>query len=295
MQMIYLVQRRTLGYDANCFPATNVDKDDVSVCSVWGPFEMIYVIMIGENFLDRGSEDGQDKSKAVLIGLLLVFVTFIFLLLLQIVGISIITSTSRRHKTDTAILDNYWVPMLTFVLLAQNLNTLMCSPYEKVPSNDHFQIENRSNGRESSSRQCCSSLEAKLHFIWEYVCASYSNADVNETLWWYERRSFMSKVFSNKWLVRCIGLLFVPLCFLLGLVTFGLLWPPQLRWRLFQLLSSFENIEHVMQNDFTHSCSVEGSDARKELSRMKAMMYERFHDVQKDIQAFQKFSDDRVS
>jgi hypothetical protein len=292
MQMIYLVQRRTLGFDANCIADSNFQRDDASVCSVWGPFEMIYFIIMGENFLDRASEDGQEKSKAFLIGLLLIFAAFILLLLLQIIGISIITSTSRG--TNIAILDKYWVPMLTFVLLVQSFSTLMCNQNEKLSGNDPFQIQSRPNGGENSTRQCSSALESKLHFAWEYVCASYSNADLNETLWWYERRSSVSKVFSNKWFLRCIGLLLVPIWFLLGLVTFGILWPPQLRWRLFQLLSSFENTESASHIDLTHG-SIEGSETRKELSKMKAMMYERFHDVQKDIQAFQKFSDDRVS
>ena len=112
----------------------------------------------------------QGKSKAIFILLLLLFVTFLLLLLLLIVGTSI--STSARDGASNFALDDYWVPILTFVLLVQSLNTSMCSQNGKLPNNDPFQVQSRRNGRETSSRYCCSSLESKLDFVWEYVCAS---------------------------------------------------------------------------------------------------------------------------
>ena len=195
MQMIYLVQRRTLGYDSNCLQ-DDQQNEDVAVCSIWGAcFQMTYFVMMGDRVLDRPREDGEEKSKAIMIGISLVFVVVVGLLLLQIIGTSIITTSS--YGSNNVMLDNYWVPMMTFVLLFQSFDGFLCNRNEKLLSNDPFERQAESRGRYHSDAQCCSSLESKFHFTWEYLWASYFKSNMNETLWWYERRSSVSKVLCS--------------------------------------------------------------------------------------------------
>ena len=168
-QKIYLVQRRTLAYDSNRIQAGK-QNENVAVCSVWRAFEMTYFIMMGDGVLDRAREDGEEKSQAVLMGVSLAFAAFVGLVLLQIIGTTIITSTS--YGSNTFMLDKYWVPMMTFVLLLQSFDSFMCGQDEKLSSNNPFERQTGSHGGDNSNKPCCSSLESKLHFIWESVCKS---------------------------------------------------------------------------------------------------------------------------
>jgi len=266
MQMLYLIERQTFGLDERCIsPDGDVGRDErVYVCSVWDSFKVIFLLIVGESFLTRGSTD-IDKSVTAVVLLVCIFVTLAFLLLLQMVSFSIKFATSRRIVETTA--DMFWAPMLTFIFLMRDLRAMFCHDSSKLRKS--VIIRQR--------------LEIQLESTWDYLVSSLeSNVNLTDTKWWYlQEGRYISHIFANKWIVRFTALFVIPIWLSTGLITLGMTWPSQVRWWIFNCTSS--TFDDIFDGDASKQTPL--SQGSSELSRLKVMIYERFHDVKDDLQS----------
>ena len=93
--------------------ATSNGSDDViQICSIWDSFKLVYLLIIGEGFIGAEASSG----NAVIV-LLLVFVVFAFILILH--SISMYILHLQRIGTESAIVNSFWLPLLSFVMVTK--------------------------------------------------------------------------------------------------------------------------------------------------------------------------------
>mmetsp|Transcript_19083 Transcript_19083/g.28075 ORF Transcript_19083/g.28075 Transcript_19083/m.28075 type:complete len:524 (+) Transcript_19083:20-1591(+) len=266
MQMIYMAHIQNNGID-QCMAATSNGSDNViQICSIWDSFKLVYLLIIGEGFIGAEASSGN-----TVIVLLLVFVVFAFILILH--SISMYILHLQRIGTESVIVNSFWLPLLSFVMVTRSWRSLFCcdngAEHISYGQND----ENQQRSQIQSS--CCSSFQGRLADMWDYITIfAYSEVDIKDTKWWYLQRDLgPSHLFGKKWFVRIVGTMILPLWLCLGITTLGVLWPPQVRWWIYRI-----RIEDDSYMDSKPLDNV-GSDN----AAVKAMLYERFHSMEHEL------------
>lgn len=93
--------------------ATSNGTDDViPICSMWDSFKLVYLLIIGEGLIGAEASTG----NAVIV-LLLAFVVLAFILILH--TISMYFLHLQRTGTEPAIVNSFWLPLLSFVMVTR--------------------------------------------------------------------------------------------------------------------------------------------------------------------------------
>lgn len=256
MQMVYIIHTRNNANNQCLYEGGTENGESLNICSLWDSFKIVYLLVIGEGFI--GAEASSGDATIVL---LLVFVVLAFILILHTVSLTILNLQASGVK-DTMV-ESFWSPMLTHVLLIHQLNDIFCFG---------------GNGRKP-----CFSLTSRLEDMWDYMIVSYSDVDIRDTKWWYLQRDLgQSHLLGKKWFVRMVGFFVIPIWFCIGLATLGILWPPQIRQWIFQVGMDEEDLiafdEAVGQSDFSQMTLLQS-----DVSNMKMMMYDRFQSVEDEL------------
>jgi hypothetical protein len=256
MQMVYIIHTRNNANSQCLDEGGTVNGESLNICSLWDSFKIVYLLVIGEGFIVAEASSGDAT-----IVLLLVFVVLAFILILHTVSLTILNLQASGVK-DTMV-ESFWSPMLTHVLLIHQLNDIFCFG---------------GNGRKP-----CFSLNSRLEDMWDYMIVSYSDVDIRDTKWWYLQRDLgQSHLLGKKWFVRMVGFFVIPIWFCIGLATLGILWPPQIRQWIFQVGMDEEDLiafdEAVGQSDFSQMTLLQS-----DVSNMKMMMYDRFQSVEDEL------------
>lgn len=273
MQMIYVTQRSTLGSDEHCLSLEN--GGTVDVCTIWESINIPYYLAIGGEFLP--SRGANNRSFDVLI---LLFMAMIFILILHTVAISLVDM--KKFRTREAMVNFYWVPMLTHVLLVRDICKIFCCQKLCEGSNmGNRPYEHKNNLTQVGCLRCCSDFERRLENTWEYICASFECNYFKNTKWWHLQKDLDdSHLLRNHIFVRFVGVFLIPLWFILGLLTFGILWPPQCRWWLFTWSINENNRDiQTIEEKSIGSPTILHDD----VARMKSMIFESFNDLQTEL------------
>jgi hypothetical protein len=243
MQMIYIAHT---GSDRNniCSVEDSPNLDTIKVCSVWDSFKLLYLLTIGEVFL------GDTSSKSSVVVLVMVFIVIIFILVVTTLVINL-----KIIEKDQSLVKSFWAPLLTYVLFMRSLENILCC----------------------GNCRLFSSMERRMENAWDYIMISFSDVDYKDTKWWYLQRDLgKSHLFTSKRFVRTIGTFIIPLWIVLGLVTFGILWPPQIRWWLFSI---------GIRDDLDSSLSdvLEDTKRSNELKTLKLLLYDKFQVLEKEL------------
>lgn len=229
---------------------------DASVCTLRDAYQVIYYLVLAEPIVDIG---GVERPRAGMILLMILFMALFFLFLLSF--LVIIIGASKNYGESVA-LDSFWEPKLAFVLSSQD-SRAVAGYYKK-----------RSTPEVSSLDQFVGELEQ----LWEVLL--YLVFGNGQKQHWYAES-------SSLWRNCCLKLLaaiFIPLWFVVGFASLGLLWPPQVRRFIFlprdrSLKRSVRN-----RNEAGEFFTSQVSRVRNEVMRLKDMSYEQANDVQRDIQ-----------
>jgi hypothetical protein len=169
----------------------------VSLCSLRESYSLLYFLMVGEPIVDLDSDARATDSVTALV------VLFLGTLLLLALGImAMVVLAGSKFDFEEVGVSSFWEPKLVYVLFAQGLG--------------------------SSKTGTSSTLET----AWIVATNILSGHDGSKGSYWYAcftRKSAFVK--SCYWMV---ALTLVPIWLFLGLITFGLLWPPQVRRFLFR-------------------------------------------------------------
>jgi len=219
---------------------------DMGYCNMRESYKLVYHLLLGEPVVDLGDETEVASAMVVL----MVLFTALFALL-GFTAISLAILVGSKVDFEQVALKSFWEPKLTFVLF-------ICGP--------------ASGAAKSIS---------KLEIAWTVLTnILYGRDGVKGTYWYacFVRKSAFVKGFY--WVAAAI---IVPLWLLVGLVSFGLLWPPQVRRRLFRPSVGATIKLNGSKLTPTELYALQVSSMRDELGQIRDMSYERSHDVQREV------------
>jgi len=252
MQMVYIIHTRNIANN-QCFYEGETGNGEMNICSLWDSFKIVYLMVIGEGLI--GAEASSEDATIIL---LLVFVVLVFIIILHTVSLTILNLQSLGVK-DTMV-ESFWSPMLTHVLLIHQLRNTFCLGGKRFLP-----------------------LTSRLEDMWDYMIVSYSDVDIKDTKWWYLQRDLgKSHFFGKKWFVRIVGFLIIPIWFCIGLATLGILWPPQIRQWIFQVGMDKKDLV-ALDESVDHSDLSQMTSLQLDLSKMKMMLYDRFQSMEDEI------------
>jgi ankyrin repeat protein len=256
MQMVYLIHMRDGPNNGQCLyeEQTDANGESIAVCSLWESYKIAYLIIIGEGLL--GAETSSGNS---IFALLAVFAIVAFILILYTVSLAILNM--QQSGIEDTMVETFWLPMLTHVLITQQLK-------------DFFSVG--LNFQTMSSR---------LRDMWDYITISFSDVDIKDTKWWYlQNDPKVSHLIGNKWFVRVVSVFIIPIWFTIGLLSLGILWPPQIRHWIFCIGMKDDNF--LKSNvALDHSNLSQMTPLHSDISKMKIMMYDRFQIIEDEIRA----------
>lgn len=223
-------------------------EDGVEVCSERYAYRFVYHLIRGSTILPNNGEIPELSSEAIMLTtLLLTFLAAFFVALV----ISILLST--RQVDPESISRLFWEKKLAFIL----------SPSD-------FGFDSRIIPPASNKRTLS---ENSLERTWNRHCrAIRGNRFQND-------HGFVSKGYLHQLVDKLLSLIVLPLWFVAGLCSLGILWPPQVRRWLFRPSRCF-GMEPVDSNNDSQLALAE---LKKELSGVKQMALENSRIVQDQL------------
>ncbi len=256
MQMIYVTQRKSLGYESPCIGQS--DEGLSEVCNIWDSVKIPYYLATGKELYTSGQTASSELATNFLIVL-----TIIFILLVHSISTTVLNM--NKYTDAEKIVGFFWLPMLTHLLLVQDICNLC-----------FFRLRKRDFGDQESAFG-----QRRLGYTWEFVCASFECAQLKNTKWGYFQRDLGSyHLLTNTIFVRFVGVFLIPIWLMLGLLTLGILWPPQVRRWLFTW-SLEDNCYKTISKEVKYTTPT--MMLQEDVARMKGMVFERFHDMQSEL------------
>ena len=264
LQMTYLSFRVPMGYDDKCI---TVDHDGSEVCSIWGSAQAFSFLF---NPLEINVLNG-DGSPGV--GFLS-FIFYVALLFGTIYSVAITIISIQQIKLKDFLVSNYWVPLFIHISLVQDFSsTFSCERQDR-------QYEQKQFCSSIGNTGCYSGFEQRMGSTWDFIISSFECTQNRNSKWWSYQRSFeYPTLIGNVQFVRLIGVLLIPLWMVIGLLSLGMLWPPQFRrWIL-----TWSNDEVISEEKEKSAHLSKKRNTDDELIRMKCMMFDRFDDIHAEI------------
>lgn len=268
LQMTYLSYRIPMEVEDKCVV---VDNDGKEICSVWGSIQSFSFLFLGTevNYLTN------DDSPSVA---LLSVIFYIVLLFVAVYSVSIAIISIQQIKLKELLVSYYWVPMYVHILLVQDL----CNIFSRQKSSQRRQYEHKQNCSSIGNLSLCSGFEQRLGSVWDYVLSSFECVQNKNSKWRsYQQSLTIPRIMKSALFVRLIGIIIIPLWMMVGLLSLGILWPPQCRrW----LLTCSNHDKEVIEKEKDHYVSTsKSSNAADSLIKMKCMVFDRFDDMQSEL------------
>ena len=216
------------------------------VCTVRDSYRVVYMLIRGESLVDSTGVNSFSGHATVLVASFLT----IFAVFLLAVLVTILLTSSMLDFEDIA-LRSYWEPILGFILSTS------------------FFIDEKDTTSQTRS------FEVRKAHLWDMFMQTLIGniPKMGGDLFIYPFRSYV--------ITWIIAVFLVPLWFIAGLVSLGLLWPPQLRRRLFWLPST--TLLSRNQSPRNEQAQMRLSDVQNEIIQMKCMAYERSQKLENEI------------
>jgi hypothetical protein len=228
-----------------------------SICSVRDAYRVVYAIVRGASLVDLEGGEMTAETIALVAGFLLLLAAFAVALLVTLL------MAASNLDADQIALESFWEPKLAFVL----------SSGDKESS--AARLDSHHNKGEFASA---------LARVWDTFTLpwgrNWSRKDKN----WYAK-SVRSRVAA--WIYGGLAVIIIPLWTILGCVTFGLLWPPQLRRWIFRPI--VVDGKKRAEKQSTELSASHLTDIRREMMMMKLMSYEKSIDVEKELRQLKEF------
>mmetsp|Transcript_21145 Transcript_21145/g.27305 ORF Transcript_21145/g.27305 Transcript_21145/m.27305 type:complete len:310 (-) Transcript_21145:129-1058(-) len=209
---------------------TKCDANQIrSYCEFWDSFLAVFTMLLGEvdesDFLDYGFA-------------LFLFVVFMFLvvILLANVLIAIVTDSYKVIQDEKAAIV-FWTNRLDFVA---EIDAISNGPWTKWLNSICFCFGAKQDTEKAEDRDVLSASFGKQ--FWKSIMEMYEE-DVDE--------GHLSMVdYLAYTVLRVVAALFlIPCWFLLGLLTMGFLWPPQIREAIFTSAVFAHANDQAMEDD----------------------------------------------
>jgi hypothetical protein len=228
-----------------------LDENPTTDCAVHDAYRIVYILWRGESPGGYQSTPEYLSQEKILIVL---FLTTIYLFALGMFVLVIVIAT--KWDWPNCALTTFWETKLAFVLSLCEIGL------RSKPSSD--------------DNSAMYTLNDILRRKWTVLFATAMMEKPYTDDLWYAKRdpSVCSSLYA--WVTMVFWLA-------LGLFTFGILWPPQVREAMFRHWT--QSSGDTVSNPRDH-VSTQLVNMRNELSQLKAMSYERYGEVEKQIRDF---------
>ena len=229
-------------------------SDSTPICDVRDSYRLVYFLLVGEPIVDIKSPTTLPVGMTALVALCTIL---FFLVFLAVVFVAMLVSS--KSDSETVALNNYWEPKLSLVVSSKSARAA-AARYKK--------------GMWIPQPSWIDRFENHLEHLWGIsMCLAFG---IRRNQYWYA-----AALAPGKKLLLSVALIFViPMWLLMGLLTVGLLWPPQVRLFLFQPRMCLPSARLRQGKEFLTS---QVAGIKDEIVQFKSMSYEQFHDVQQDI------------
>lgn len=269
--MAYLSYRIPMGVGDKCVVT---DSDGKDICSLWGSIQSF-------SFLFNGAEMNYTTNNETVPGAtFLSFIFYIVLLFIAVYSVSITIVSIQQIKLKESLVANYWVPLYIHISLMQDLSSIFAC---QKPNQSRQYEQKQSCSACSGNASFCSGFEKRLGSIWDYMLCSFDSIHDKNSKWWsYQRSLGSSPTFINSVLcIRLVSILIIPLWVVIGLLSLGILWPPQCRrWLL--TWSNYDNQLIEQERDDVNHPKIR-RNAEDSLNKMKCMVFDRFDDIHAEL------------
>jgi hypothetical protein len=214
------------------------------VCTVRDSYRVVYMLIRGESLVDTtGINQFSGHATVLVASFLLLFAIF-----LLAVFVTVLTASTMLDFEQIA-LHSYWEPILGYIL---STGAFAHDQGASLPKK---------------------SFEVKKAHLWDMLTQTLVGGvpKMEGGLFIYPLRSY-----AVTWI---IAIFIVPLWFVLGLVSLGLFWPPQLRRYLFRLPTLLSR----NQSPSNEQARAQLTDVQNEILQMKCMSYEKSQKLESEI------------
>lgn len=257
-----------------------------SLCNIREAFITVYLMLLGTPLIDTedGSQDSLSSGAVVLISV------FTALLVLFIVSLLIsVVSEAVRIDLDDVALGYFWEPKLNFVFSIEDLTSFFtCSKAQ--PNEARYGIRKKKGF--IPKRSFSERLSASLGDAWTVMEYAIVGGERRRGNMWYVAYCDQTSPFGV-WPLRIICLLILPVWLAVGLATFGLLWPPQVRRWLFRPSRSSVR-KNRDANAAAEYSATQIAGMRGDVLQLKTMSYERFNDAKREIHELKRMLRDAL-
>lgn len=243
-----------------------------SLCTIREAFITVYLMLLGTPLIDTTDETAYSLNS----GSVILISVFTALLVLFIVSLLIsVVSEALRIDLDEVALGYFWEPKLNFAFMVDDLAS--CCSRSNKPHVDGVQKRRLMQKPSFGER-----FSAALEDAWTVVDYGIFGGERRRGNMWYV--AFCNNKASSlvAWPLRVSCMIIAPVWLVLGLATCGLLWPPQVRRRLFRPARS--SIRSTREsNAAAEYASSQVAGMRGDVLQLKTMSYEKSNDVRQEI------------
>jgi ankyrin repeat protein len=216
---------------------------NATICSIHEAYYMVYELLLGQPVMDESLSSG-------MIALVGVFTALLIWLMISVLCTTVAEATKLdRHQIA---LECYWEPRLALIL-----SLVLGEPKPKIEEPP------------TCMERYCSALEIQ----WHVLTAAIQGTNGSKEVHWYacclQPRAIIP--------LRILAVLVIPLWLILGFVTFGLLWPPQVR----RWVSATRT---PTKGEKEENSTEKLSGVKNEILQLKRMSYEQTNCVQREIE-----------
>lgn len=238
-----------------------------ALCTVRDSYNTVYLLLLGSPLIDMIDADDDEVTN----GSIVLVATFIFLCVVFIINlvISVVVETSREAWEDAAAI-SFWESKLVFVYLTNEFS--LCFPSSRSVD------AARKHPHGTRTIPSCNLISSEsLGCYWEVCIAAIFGGPQNCNL------SNLRQP-GNSRTDRMLSLLILPIWLCLGVFTFGILWPPQVRSWLFRASRT-----RKMKGNNKLDCSAHHfATIRNDLLQLKIMSYEKSKSTERQLHELQR-------
>ena len=220
-----------------------------TVCSVRDSYRIVYLLLRGEVFVDVTGSTQMSSQAATMIA------AFLFSLFVVAVGLfAIIILVTGQADLDELARRCYWEPIMAYVL---SMNTLGVCGNEK-------------------RRTCGDFMSDKLSVAWDVLTLHFTGGGGLSTK---SKTWLVSPIFTAP--LAVLSFIIIPIWILVGALTLGFLWPPQIRRVLFRPNTLWQSRRAILRSSETTTQQIHA--LRSETVKFKVLSYDRMMGMEKQM------------
>lgn len=247
------------------------------MCNLRDAYTTVYLLALGTPLIDT---DAVSRAETINNGTIVLIATFTVFMVVYLVNlvITVVVESARLDADDIAV-ENYWAPRLMFWAMVRDL-----TPTSWLPKRLRT-----SKGRVLRQPSWDQRLSAAMERNWDLLVVALMGGEPRRNGFWYRSCFQGHRNVLTVLCLRMMALVVMPLWLLVGLVTLGLLWPPQVRSWIFQTTAPTGTTEKPPELPSLLATSI-----RHDLMQLKALSFDRSKDLEREIRVLRELLESAI-